>query len=344
MLDQPSEGGRLGRILLYGKGKTKKTTWAVKAAEAGFNVFHIDGDDGAHILYQPGILSEEARKRVLTINVVDTFERAVFASFMARFCKAGTTGFTWDEQDKQIVLGLRNSEHTFVKIEPPKFTSNDVVIIDSWTRLAASTLFQFAKEHSIDLADAAKVEWDGYGFQGRFLDFVLKSLSAFPCHVIVIGHATVYEKRSKDQKTILSQTTQPISSTGPHGAKLADFFSDVFFFEKMSDTAYYIRTSGSQDRMGGSRHFDAGHLKMEEFPISKLFEKLGSTPSGAKNLGAEFIPKGVIQEVAQVKPIALGSKQTISSLGNGAAKAEVVPAKPAIVSSGGLASRIKGLS
>lgn len=316
MSDKSAQESRLLRMFLYGKGKTKKTTWACKAAELGYNVLHIDGDDGAHVLWQEGIINHDAWGKITTVNVVDTLDRAVFASFMARFCKDGNE-FIWDEQKKQIAFAsVADPNHSHISFCPSLLTPNDIIITDSWTMLSASSMLSYAKEQNIDLSEADKTEWGGYGFQNRFLDFVIRQLKALPCHVIVIGHATTYEKYSnKDldptgKARIISQTVQPISSTGPHAQKLDGSFSDVLYFSKISDTAYYINTGGSKDRVGGSRHFDGAEYPWRDFSIAKFFAAANSIPAqNSPPTGWQFFEAGE-------KPVNL-----------------IVPAKPVLVKS-----------
>ena len=284
---------RLLRTLIWGKDKTKKTWWACKAAEAGYNVILIDGDDGSTITQK---LPLEAQEKILIVDAVNS-TKAVFARFMATFMRPGQE-FLWDEQEKVSIpiKTTRKPDHSYIYFCPTKFTANDVVIIDSWTALAASTQLQYATEQDIDLT-AIEKEGDQFallGFQSRFLDYCLNNLHALPCHVIVIGHETVYEKwegKGKDRKMVSSQV-QPISSTGPQGMKLGKHFNDVLHFSKLSDLAYRIDAGGDKDRSGGSRTLEPKKYDWKEVTPKLLFDAIGSKPTGEECAGAIYIGPG----------------------------------------------------
>jgi len=267
---------RPARILIYGKGKTKKTWWTCDAVRAGYNVILLDGDDGSHIVRQMG-LSQPELERLEVLDVVNAPGNPAFARFMAMLSRTETP-FTWQVEEKRRYIGAPKPGMSYVDIDVRKLPSDAVLVFDSWTALAASTSLQYALENKIDLADAEKTDWDGFGFSGRFLDHILNFIHTIPCHVVVIAHATVYEKRAKDQKTILSQTIQPISSTGPHGAKLIKHFSDVLYFQQLSGTAFYIDSQGSSDREGGSRLVAPKNYKFDELTLASILQACGSHP------------------------------------------------------------------
>lgn len=294
MADTIETHDRATRTLLYGRDKAKKTWWACKAAEAGFNVILADGDDGASITKQ---LPLEARKKILIADVVDTTERNAFSMFMASFLKPGNE-FLWDEQDKCSVplVTKLNPEHSYIKFNPSLLTTNDLFICDSWTSLADSTKMQFAKETGFDLT-AIQREGDQFAlpnFQARMLDWTLSRLHTLPCHVMVIGHEQTWEKykgQGKDRK-LVGTYTQPYSSTGPHAQKLGKHFENVLFFYKLSDTAYRISTVGDDAIAAGSRLIAPNRYDWKDITPNTLFEAVGCKATGEPLHGAIYIPKG----------------------------------------------------
>lgn len=298
--DVDSDFGRPTRSFLYGSDKTKKTLWACKSAEAGFNVILIDGDDGSSITR---LLSNEARKRILIIDAVNTATINVFARFMASFMRGNP--FLWDETAKvSWPAGTsRRSDHSYVVFDISKLTMNDVVIIDSWTALAASLLLEWAKENDVDLTNVEK-EGDQFslmGYQSRFLDYVLTKIKTFPCHVICIGHETVYEKfegKGKDRK-VVEQRTQPLSSTGPHAKKLGAHFSNCLRFTKLSDLAFRIDAGGDASTMGGCRQLAPAKYSWNDITPATIFAAVGSKADGSPCLGAVHFPAGTTAEPVQ---------------------------------------------
>lgn len=243
--DRLQQGGMLLRELLYGPAKTKKTWWAAKAAEANFNVVLLDGDAGWHILNN---IKPEARKRIQVLDFVDKQKDAVFCLALTEFLKTGK--LWWDEERK--VSAKLNPSSSVIYLDIERLTNQTVLIIDSWTALSWSLLFRYAKENSIDLTDPDKQEWDYYRWAGSLMTWVMKQLKTLPCHVIVIGHQTMYEKRSKDGKTIESQRQQIVSSSGNNAMTLPKDFSDILTFS-VKKTMFKISTEAAEDADGGSR-------------------------------------------------------------------------------------------
>lgn len=334
---------RLLRIFAYGREKSKKTWWAARACELGFNTILINGEKGGTQIVKN--IPAKAREKLLIVNVVNTPTRAIFAAFMANLCRPGNV-FTWDEQDSCTIFGLRNIQHSFVEFDVTKLTENDVVIIDSWTTLAASVFFAYAIEHKIDLTNAAREEWDGFGWEGRFLDFVLNSISTWPCHVIVIGHAVVYEKyndKKGSERKLLSATTQPISSSGPHASKVCNKFNDVLYFDRAANSSeiFTINTGGTKNSSGGSRIMPPLEARWEEIGIEKFFSAVGIKSSNAPCLGARFIDVGTEQILPGQKPKLVLTQTSSESVIKNEGMAQPIAPPPVLEAKGGLLSRMK---
>lgn len=310
------------RTLVYGPGKSKKTWWGLMAAEANLNVILIDGDDGAHIINQ---IPKELLPRITVLNVVDKFNSAVFAKFMAHLLFSDAP-FYWDEDVKAISYAP-NKEHYNTLINRSKLDKNTLLIFDSWSSLAQSSSLAFAIENKIDLADAEKVDWDGYGYQGRFLSTVLNKLHAMPCHILVIGHETVYEKRSKDGKSVISQRTQPLSSSGPHGKQLAKEFSDVLRFYPIAKNNFQIQAFGTQDEDGGSRLVEPKLYPWNELQYRVLLEAANAVPPEYKKQEA-FISFDPGEELIMLKDLKSASNRPTLNATNPRPAATVDAKKP----------------
>ena len=293
---------QLLRTVIWGEAKTRKTFWACMAAEAGFNVILIDGDDGSQIVRQ---LPSHVQPKVLVVDVRDLIDRAVFKEFCATFVRAKS--FLWNEQTRLAEFRDFKAENSYIRFTPSKFTPNDVVIFDSWKAFTQSTLLSFAMSNELDLSDAEKEEWDGYGFQGRFQDFVLKSLHCLRCHVIVIGHSCVYEKwdrRDKKNPKLLSRKTQLVSSSGPHAGTMWSNFTDILYVERIGPTNFMIDTAGEMDRVGGSRLLEPRKYQWDKLPVTDLLSKIGAKATGEKSTGAEWISSGAdIQAASTAAPV-----------------------------------------
>lgn len=234
------------RLLLYGAAKMKKTWWAGKAAEAGFNVLFINGDKGTGILR---MLSPEAQKRIYIINAYDTPQCAVFAEFMTWFLKGGV--MYWDEVQRRR---LPTPNENCIMLDPFNLPSNTVIVNDSWTALAYSIAFRYCIENTIDLSDAERTEWDGYLWSGTLASWMIEQWKKLPCHTVTIGHENTYEKyegTGKQRKMVFSKL-QIKSTSNPAAMQLAKQFTDIFYFT-VRGAAFQIDTSVKHDRDGGSQ-------------------------------------------------------------------------------------------
>ncbi len=318
-------------LFCYGQEKAKKTLWCVMMAMKGFNVTLFDADDGALIIKARDakgnfLIPVEIQKRIGVINLVQRDGHIPAAIFLAAFLRPGGQ-FIWDLVDRVCVLPHNmNPEHDHIAVDATKLCVNDFPVMDSWSAIARDVSEMYAKENKIDQFDAKKTDWDGYGWEGRMLTLYLKRWKTLRCPKAVIGHATVYEKRAKDQKTIISQETQPISCSGPHAKTLAKDFSDVLYFTRASETAYFINTGGDKDRVGGCRSIAPQNFGWEQLPpwyftesagiigdMNKQSEAFVHYPKGQKPASAPVQQVGLLQ----AKPAAAQTEapKVLSALG-----------------------------
>lgn len=248
------------RLLCYGPAKVKKTWWACAAAEAGFAVHLLDGDGGSQIITQ---LDKAILPKINVINIVDKQIRPVMCEFMTRFLTGNS--FMWDEEDKSILLRAASAheDRSYYIFDVDKLTSNDVVIIDSWDALTWSLAWRWYLENNVKVESAdqaTKSMWDGYRWSGAMASWMLKQIKALSnqCHVIVIGHQSVYEKRKeeiingKKVQTVEWSRMQIKSVSNPHSMELPAAFTDILYFNVIG-ARFTIDTRVEKDRDGGCR-------------------------------------------------------------------------------------------
>lgn len=308
--------GKAARILAWGQAKVRKTWWCLEAAKAGFNVVLFDGDDGWDIIKQIKF-SPEALARISIVDCVDKQGVPVFKNFVDILARDYET-FTWDEQAKCRALSTVPS-HSYYSFDITKFTSDDVLVFDSHKALVWSTIYAFALQHNIDLADAKKIEWDGYGYEMNFLDSIINFFHKVRCHIIVVGHEVEYEKRAqKDgpgakKGDVLWSRTQIKSSSNNHATSMLSHFSDVLWFHRTGAQSISINTGGEPSRIGGSRHFPPRDYDFERpqgstleiLTAAMVLEAATGKASGAKCEGITFIPLGtpahnIVDKKAQI--------------------------------------------
>lgn len=276
---------RLLRQFIYGLPKVRKTAWCFRCAELGFNVIYLEGDNQGGLAISQ--IKAEARSRVQIISLATEQDRTVFAPFMKTFLRPNAS-FTWDEQARRVQAFQHDPTHSHYRIVPRLLTPNDVVVLDGWKALAESTVFSFAELKDMDLMEPPPDKKDAdfgrnmYGYASVALNSMLARLHSLPCHLIVIGHSTVYEKydQSTNPPRLVEQREQPISSSGPHARKLASEFSDVLYFKRIGQETIKIYTGGDKDRDGGCRFFPPAAHDWNDFGPGKFFDKLAWKPNG----------------------------------------------------------------
>lgn len=279
------------RILLYGPSQTKKTYWAGGAATAGFNVLYLDCDGNPQTLKN---LSAAAQQRITYLNISDKFKESTAAWFMTRLLKGDP--FSWDWRDRKVILPGQKSD-TRIDLAVSNLTRNDVIVLDSWTSYTWSLAMQFATENQIDLSQASKPEWEGYRWCGALATWALQQLKALPCHVIIIAHQDVYEKRvtttdaqgKKEQKVEWSRI-QVKSTSGAHAMQVAKAFTDVFYFYLHNSTVK-IDTAAAQDRDGGSRLVPGKVWNWDQFQFTDVCKLSGiPLPNGVQTPALAAVP------------------------------------------------------
>lgn len=320
------------RIMLYGPPKTKKTWWAGTAAEAGFNVLLLDGEQGAGILRQ---LSPAARKRIYRLDVQDLPGRAIMAEFMTYFLKYPK--FNWDETAKKFSTGKPQAESTIVLDRAQLLNENTVVVVDSYSALVWSVVVRYCVENQIDLSDASKQEWEGYRWSGALLTWMVRSLVQLPCHVILLGHQEMYEKR-KENKVEWSRL-QMKSASGPHAMTIANNFDDVLY-SSVAGSSFYIDARADKDRDGGARFVEPKRYDWNELSIAALC-KMGGIPLPPADLP---LIGDIIQQiktdaiVSYDKPTGpqLGPRSPANQIEAGKGSAVVAPVRSVKLGVGGL--------
>ncbi len=274
------QNNQLLRELCYGPAKVKKTWWAMRAAEAGFNVILLDGDDGSQIVSQ---IDPATKHLIQVVDIVDKTDMPVMCHFIVRLLTGDP--FIWDEQDKSVLLRAESAkeDHSYYMFDINKLTSNDVLVLDSWSAFCWSIAWRWYKENNIKVADAEQVKselWPGYRWTGAMASWVITQLKTLKCHVILIGHQSVYEKKKDEmvngklRPVVQWSRTQVKSTSGPHGTTLADAFVDILYFN-VQGSRFTIDTRIETDRDGGCRFVKPDIYKWEDLQFIKIIEDNG---------------------------------------------------------------------
>jgi hypothetical protein len=282
----------VARVLIYGDHKTKKTWWSLQAAAAGYNVLHLDGDYFGSSIVDAMPLSSEAKARIGIVNLVGNPGSPTFKNFM-ELVSRDTIAFAWDEQDKCRAL-VTKPEHTYWEFDFNQLTSDDVLVLDSWSALARNARYAYAMSHALNLADAEKDDWDGYGWEARFMDHVLDTLQRLPCHIIVIAHAKEYEKRDPNSGKIMWAKTIPVSCSGNQGMIMGKDFGAVIHTYRQSSIQIMLQPVGTDSRMGGCRYacIPQKDVRWEDVTPQQIFGSVSGPASGKQSDGFKWIARG----------------------------------------------------
>ena len=302
-IDETLDQDERAQILLYGASKTRKTTWALRAAELGFNVIYCDTDHSYHIAKQ---LTPEARKRIYHLDMrvpEGTFNNSGAATLLKA---ADQTPIYYDELDRRYAAASKlDPEREYALLDFSKLTKNDVLVVDSWSALV--THISYTQRPIVDVLAVKKLEWDDYNHIRLALDVFITNLTKLPCHVIVVGHSETYAKRRPDanpkdkpHEAIEQVRMQPFSATRAHGEQLSSRFVDTLYFEIASAMAgVTISTRGSNDFDAGSRTIAPATKKFDDLQFDQFVSKSNleavksnmsfSSAAITSRLGADFI-------------------------------------------------------
>ena len=260
------------RIFLYGPPKSKKTTWCLKAAEAGFRVLVFDADRGLNVLAQ---INKNALERIYSMPIYDGPTDANAALSMASILRRQE--FWFDEQTRFYIHSARTGlRHCNLRDFGP-----ETLLVFDYTAIVESVVRQYAGENNIDLTDARKPEWEGYRWCGTILTWMLTQLRTLNrCHYVCIGHMTQYEKHKppptdpKKQGPLEWTRQQMFSSSNPHAMSIGHHFTDVLKLYKEGAT-FWVDSTGNKFDEGGSQSIAPGKYEWDKLQFVDLLKSVG---------------------------------------------------------------------
>lgn len=314
----------LMKLLILANERVGKSEFALKAAEAGFNVLYIDGDGAARTL---NAINAFGKDRIFYFSVMDRIEDGQYEHRMIDFVAdfLGSTKLIWNDTTQAPFSRTKDNveESAIWEIFPSKLDHTWVVVMDSWTALSMSALAAKAADLSEDLSDVEKIDRKIYSGVGNRLTQIATVLKGSKCHVIVCGHPAEYQKkRTPDGKTgrikeedMITEWTRmiPKSSSNPNGLTLGKYFTDIGWIDVNLAGKRTLDFDISTSRTSGGTITGKGDPR-EEFKFANLVAKGGGIVPGPA--GAPIEPAIVIHEkgawqpaaIAQPKALVLGAK------------------------------------
>jgi hypothetical protein len=268
-MDQPDTRGNLVRALIYGSPKSRKTWWAMRMAEAGFNVILADLDDGAGIIQA---LDPAARKRIFRLDMRPNAESMATSGAAAlAYAMSGQIVYFDEETRSYVPVQKLDPDREYARLDFMKATSHDLFCLDTWSAFVQQMTFNTVFVKTPIQID--KLEWDDYGKVRLILDNFLGNMMKLSCHAVIVAHAENYAKKKQDvdpkgkqmHEIIDTVRLQPTSVSRGHAETMAGKFNEVLYFEnkgKLLGTR--ISTTGTDDFDAGSRYFAPGDYKFDD--------------------------------------------------------------------------------
>jgi len=256
------------RTLVYGPSKARKTWWSGTAAEAGFNLTILDGENNTGILKQ---LSPDAQKRVSRIPVNQSATGSTMAAFLMLMLEYSQFIYCPATRKKMSSPSVLKDDQLYYAVDLSLFTINDVLLVDSWTQITRDVVEDFKNLHGLDpfegkiTVKTAKGSEDLFAFFNYcnlVLDPIASQLNSLPCNVIMTAHRDFYTHTIREGASKRDEThVQVLSTSGNQAAKVPAAFGDVIYATQANDgMTSTMSTKGSPTRIsGGCRVAPAEH-------------------------------------------------------------------------------------
>lgn len=304
--DQMNKRPPLIHGMVLAEEKNGKTTWALEAAEAGFNVLVLDGDNASQRLKD---LTPAAQSRVFYMDVSDDLVGDVdprMIETVSAFFTAST--FLWNDSTQREYS--RKDSHDpetgacldeIWEIKPARFDHNWIILLDAWTTLSYSAMLAKATSEGVDIADVERIERNIYQGVGNRLTNIAITQQKAPCHTIVCGHPSQYEKRkSQSGKTVKEATKEndqivewtkmiPKSSSNAHGFSIGKFFSDIIWIDINAAGKRVLNCEKSAGRTSGGNFNSKGDPRVDHRFIDLVRKIGGVDPDPALGTGAGLV-------------------------------------------------------
>ena len=252
------------KILVYGAPKTGKTDLVGQLA-ASKKLWWFDLEDGVKTLLHSPRMTPAMLANIELFRIPDTQIFPIAARTLLKVIKGLPVAICHTHGAVACPL-CANGKGASSTISLRDFTTNDVLVIDSVSQLAASAMNDIQKDViSKDQFDK-KPDWDDYANQGRIMDRIFSILQQAPFHVVAISHEQLVEMEDGKKKIV------PIGGTSQFSKTFAKYFDDVVYTEVLNKKHKVgSSTDYSSNIIAGSRSNKVLE-KMETPSLLELFK------------------------------------------------------------------------
>lgn len=214
------------KILVYGPPKCGKTELVARLAEKK-KLWWFDLEDGIKTVLHSPRIKKEWWDNIEYFKIPDTQVMPIAARTLLKVIKGVPCEICHKHGAVACPICKRDGGLSS-SINLGEFTSDDVLVIDSTSQLAASAMNDIQKDViAKDMFDK-KPDWDDYFNQGRIMDRIFSICQQALFNVVAISHETMVEMEDGSKKIV------PIGGTGPFSKTFAKYFDDVVYMEIMN--------------------------------------------------------------------------------------------------------------
>lgn len=217
------------KILIYGASGVGKTALLGTLAAAGYKLHVLDLERGHTTLMNPKILPEEFRENIDVAVIPDLRTAAIAYDTVSNVLKG--RGKICNKHGKvSCALCVKEPPEAFTTIEIGKFTSKDILVIDTLTQLSYSALNRVCKEaYAKPGGDEYKHTFNDYGAQGQLVMDVFSYIQALSVNIICISHETGWRTDEEAPENMI-----PIAGTRNMSRTVGRYFDDVIYMTRIN--------------------------------------------------------------------------------------------------------------
>lgn len=251
--------------LIYGKPKTRKTTWTTNACADNYSVTVLDLENN--------LFPCTRNKQYENIQTVPLYwsgtERYVpCIQFLQRLRNAYQYPFTWDIEKQMVAPAKLEPNKEYLRVDLKQCQPSDVLILDSWSILCEQIYASKEKGAAYNMETGT-----GERSNATWGTFVQDAEDA----IAILANCKAPNKFVLAHEYFETGFRCPISVTKAHGQKMAARFNHVVY---MHDGFYDTEIGGGGLQMPCKKELD-------KYSIGMLLSELGSpkpssfTPSKA---------------------------------------------------------------
>ena len=256
------------KCLLFGEGKTGKTTFTMSLLNLvaqGYHIIYIDADKSMNVAFGRDVPYAD---KIDYIQLRDEAYVTIMPFISYLFSKAD---FWYDAKTGEVVADYRfhKNPKALTKINASHIDSKTIIILDSLTALSESMFNKLREKQGYQATSFDKDKlYNGqvqqyYGvLSTEFAEF-LDRLSNINATVFVIAHTKTVEKKDK-AGNVIERKIYPLATTINSAESLSKYFDECLYFTARAGK-YYVSAVPSSDICGvGGRQVPAKQFTQAE--------------------------------------------------------------------------------